>query len=75
MISEALWGFFSSWALLIHVLLLRKLHFKQGNTQTKNERECDTVIYTKYNTASTAAISRFTIPRESEYEEMANDKC
>ena len=76
MISEALWGFFSSLALLIHVLLLRKLHFQQGNMQTnKNERECDTVIYTKHTTASTAAISHFTIPRESEYEEIVDDKC
>ena len=72
-ISQASWGFFSALALIIHVLyvyLRRKIHLKRGqrNVTINRNIQGDTAAYTTYTVASTNAVSAYTIPRESEYE-------
>ena len=69
---ESSWGFFASWALIIHILVMRQLK-KKKHTQIKEfVNPTNTVadtgndICTTYTLVSTNARSKFTIPTESD---------
>ena len=70
--SESLWGFFSSCALIIHILVMRKLkkkkrvQMKEHPISTKLFNEFGTVIYTAYTEGSTNACTMYSIPAESD---------
>ena len=72
-VSQASWAFFSGLALLIHVLFRYKIRLRKdqpksfGTTHIGNISG-GTAVYTSYTSASTNAVSKYTIPDESEYE-------
>ena len=67
-IANALWGFFSGLALLVHVIILRK-PLCQGQTKSvmeaTNAAEATTAVYTVDTDASTGAKTVTVIPEES----------
>ena len=70
-ITESLWGFFSSWALIIHIFVTRQLkkrhvQCKEQPISTKAIADKGTVIYTTYTEGSTNARSKYSIPHESD---------
>ena len=67
-IANALWGFFSGLALLVHVMILRKpLCQRQTKPlmEATNAAEATTDVYTVYTDASTGAKTVTDIPQES----------
>ena len=70
-LSEGLWGFCSSWALIIHILVMRQLkakkrvEMKECLVSTKRYK-VKGVIYTKYTDGSTNARTKYSIPAESD---------
>ena len=67
--SESLWGFFSSWALIIHILVMRKLKKKkyiQMEEHPVSLNDTSNAIYTTYTEGSTNARSKYSIPHESD---------
>ena len=67
-LSEASWGFFSSWALIIHILVRKKKHVqvKEHASPTKAVADTGTVIYTTYTKVSTNARTKYLTPSESD---------
>ena len=70
-ITESLWGFCSSWALIIHILVTRQLkkrrvQCKEQPISTKAIADKGTVVYTTYTEGSTNARSKYSIPHESD---------
>ena len=70
-LCKASWGFFSSWALIIHILMMRKL--KKKHVQMKEHLSCTkavadkgAVIYTAYTEGTTNASTKYSIPPESD---------
>ena len=65
--SESLWGFFSSCALIIHILVMRKLK-KKKRVQMKEHSISNngTVIFTTYTEGSTNARTKYSVPDESD---------
>ena len=67
-IANALWGFFSGLALLVHVMILRKPLCQRQTKyvmEATNAAEATTDVYTVYTDASTGAKSVTDIPQES----------
>ena len=67
--AESSWGFFSSWALIIHILVMRQLKKVQvieHTDCTKAVNNTGTIIYTTYTEGSTNARSKYSIPAESD---------
>ena len=69
-LCQASWGFFSSWALIIHILVMRKLK-KKHCVQFKEQpitsvADIGNVIYTTYTEGSTNARTMYSIPSESD---------
>ena len=69
-ITTSLWGFFSSWALIIHILVMRQLK-KKHRVQFKEQpitsvANIGNVIYTTYTEGSTNAGTKYSIPSESD---------
>ena len=66
-ITESSWGFFSSWALVIHILVMRKLkkkkHVQMKETPISN---ISPVIFATYTEGSTNAETNYSIPDESD---------
>ena len=71
-LSQALWGFFSSWALIIHILVMRKLK-KKSRVQFKEQPITSVanigVMYTTYTEGSTNAGTKYSIPFESDIDD------
>ena len=67
-VSEASWGFFSSWALIVHIFVLRSQSKKKKQFQinTKAVVDTGTIIYTTYTEGSTNGRSKYYIPTESD---------
>ena len=68
-LCQASWGFFSSWALIIHILVMRKLK-KKSRVQFKEQPITSVanigVMYTTYTEGSTNAGTKYSIPFESD---------
>ena len=71
-LTESLWGFCSSWALIIHILVMRQLkkekhvQMKEHPVSTKAVNNTGTIIYTTYTEGCTNARSKYSIPAESD---------
>ena len=67
-LSEASWGFFSSWALIIHIFVMKKkcVKVKEQASPTKAVVDTGTVIYTTYTEVSTNARTKYLTPSESD---------
>ena len=68
-ITEPSWVFFSSWALIIHILVMRQLKKKktvQFTIDTKAVADIGNIISTTYTEGSTNARSKYSIPAESD---------
>ena len=68
-ITAPFWVFFSSWALIIHILVMRQLKKKktvQFTIDTKAVADIGNNIYTNYTEGSTNARSKYSIPAESD---------
>ena len=67
-LSEASWGFFSSWALVIHIVLAKRLKKKRVQIKEHPNEVVDngTIIYTTYTEVSTNARTKYSIPAESD---------
>ena len=66
-LTESLWGFCSSWALIIHILVMKKkkcIHIREHASLTKVAVDTD-LIYTTYTEGSTNARTKYSIPDES----------
>ena len=70
--TESLWGFFSSWALIIHIFVVRQLkkkkcvNNKELPSHTTAVAATGTIIYTTYTEISTNARTKYIIPAESD---------
>ena len=70
--TESSWGFFSSWALIIHIIVMRQLK-KKKQLQVIEHTSCTKIInknmYTSYTEGSTNARSKYSIPAESDIDD------
>ena len=72
-LCQASWGFFSSWALIIHILVMRQLK-KKKYVEIKEHLSCQKavslIILTTYTEGSTNARTKFSIPAESDIDNV-----
>ena len=74
-LRKSLWGFFSNWALIIHILVMRWLKKKmcvQIKKHTNDMKDTGTVMYTPNTEFSINPKSKFNIPTESDIDNEYN---